>query len=206
MQFFIPRVYINLISRCLILFLAITQEASRREALKSAGVAFGLAFVPVAANAAAGESPRFSVFGLVGDGSSMSEGAAYGTDQSSPLYSPYSVYGDDTSKALYKPDNKEYESRAKATLAESKKRLSKLNAYVDKKAWWEVRAELSRYMYETRAATKALAKTSDQKKAAAAFFKAMETADLAAARKDGATCAAASKDSLVKLDAFIATL
>jgi hypothetical protein len=160
----------------------------------------------MAANAVAGESPRFSVFGLLGDGTSLSEGAAYGTDQSSPLYSPYSVYGDFSEKALYKPDNKEYESRAKATLAESKKRLSKLNGYVDKKKWWEVRAELSRYMYETRGATKSLAKTSDQKKAAAAFFKAMETADLAAARKDGATCAAASKDSLAKLDAFLATL
>jgi succinate dehydrogenase/fumarate reductase flavoprotein subunit len=136
----------------------------------------------------------------------MSEGAAYGTDQSSPLYSPYSVYGNVGGDSLYKEDNKEYAQRAKATLAESKKRLAKLDAYVAKKKWWEVRAELSRYMYETRGATKSLAKTPEQKKAATAFFKAMETADLAAKYKEQAKCAEAAKDSIVKLDAFVATL
>lgn len=174
--------------------------------MKSAGVAFGAAFVPMAANAAAGESPRFSVFGLLGDGSSMSEGAAYGTDQSAPLYSPYSVYGDAGDKSLYKGSAAEYSNRAKATLAETKKRLSKLPAYVDKKTWWEVRTELSRYMYETRGATKFLAKTPEQKKAATAFFKSIESTDLAAVKKDQAACAAASKDTIVKLDAFLKTL
>lgn len=78
-------------------------ENSRREAMASiAGAAAAL--VPIAANAAAGESPRFSVFGVIGDGSSYSEGAAYGSDQSAKLYSPYSVYGEPgTDDALYKP-------------------------------------------------------------------------------------------------------
>ena len=50
-------------------------ENSRREAMASiAGAAAAL--VPIAANAAAGESPRFSVFGVIGDGTSYSEGAA----------------------------------------------------------------------------------------------------------------------------------
>jgi len=50
---------------------------------------FGNAFAAAAAtivapqitNAAVGESPKFSVFGLLGDGTSYSEGAAYGSDQ-----------------------------------------------------------------------------------------------------------------------------
>lgn len=181
------------------------QESTRRDALKSAAAA-GVAFLPAAAFAAAGESPRFSVFGLLGDGSSLSEGAAYGTDQASPLYSPYSVYGDSTDKSLYKPGSTEYTTRAKKVLAESKKRLTKLPSYVDKKAWWEVSAELDRYMYETRGAVRSLATTPAQKKAATEFFKTIEKTDIAARRKLQAECAAASKDSVAKLDAFVALL
>lgn len=188
------------------LFLILSQEASRREALKSAGVAFGAAFVPMAANAAAGESPRFSVFGLVGDGTSMSEGAAFGTDQSTPLYSPYSVYGDEGPDSLYKKDSPEYAARKKAVLAETKKRLERLPSYVDKKKWYEVSNELSRFMYETRGAAKFLASTPEQKKAATQFFKAMEVTDLAARRKNQAACAAGAADSVAKLDAFVKTL
>eukprot|EP00978_Attheya_sp_CCMP212_P047712 scaffold423098_cov59-Attheya_sp.AAC.1 len=68
---------------------AMQAESSRREAFGAAAAA-AAAFLPVAANAAVGESPRFSVFGLIGDGTSYSEGAAYGTDQSTKVYSPYS--------------------------------------------------------------------------------------------------------------------
>lgn len=182
------------------------QEASRREALKSAGVAFGAAFVPAAANAAAGESPRFSVFGLVGDGTSYSEGAAYGSDQSQPNYSPYSVYEPQSEKSLYKPDNPEYESRAKARLAETKKRLGKIQAYAEKKKWYEVYNELDRYMYETRGAAKALAKSPAQQKAATEFFKAIEKTDLAARKRDGSGCIASVNDAISKLDAFTSTL
>jgi hypothetical protein len=183
-----------------------SQEASRREALKSAGVAFGAAFIPMAANAAAGESPRFSVFGLVGDGTSMSEGAAYGTDQSTKLYSPYSVYGDAGPDSLYKEDNPEYAAKKKAVLAESKKRLQRLPAYVEKKKWYEVSNELGRFMYETRGAAKDLASTPAQKKAATQFFKAMEVTDMAARQKNQAACAAGAADSIAKLDAFVSTL
>jgi len=162
--------------------------------------------VPAVANAAAGESPRFSVFGLVGDGTSYSEGAAYGTDQSTKVYSPYSVYGEQGENSLYKPDAPEYTARAKATLAETKKRIARVPGYAEKKKWYEVRNELDRYMYETRGAAKSLAKSPAQKKAATEFFKAIEKTDLAARTRDGAGCIANSNDALAKLDAFVSTL
>lgn len=162
--------------------------------------------MPAAANAAAGESPRFSVFGLIGDGTSYSEGAAYGSDQSSPTYSPYSVYGEQSDKSLYKPENPEYAARAKGVLAETKKRISRIPGYADKKKWYEVRNELDRYMYETRGATKSLAQSPAQKKIATDFFKAIEKTDLAARTRDGAGCTASANEALAKLDEFVGTL
>jgi hypothetical protein len=184
----------------------VTQDASRREAI-SAAVAAGAAFVPAIANAAAGESPRFSVFGLIGDGTSYSEGAAYGSDQSSKTYSPYSVYGNvGAPGTLYTPDNKDYATRKGAILSESKKRLAKLPGYIEKKKWYEVRNELARYMYETRGAVKGLASTPEQKKAAQAFFKAIEECDGAARLKLQDKCAAAAAASVSTLDAFTSLL
>lgn len=162
--------------------------------------------MPVVANAAAGESPRFSVFGLVGDGTSYSEGAAYGSDQSSPVYSPYSVYGEEGEKSLYKAGAKEYSDRSKSILAETKKRIARIPGYVEKKKWYEVRSELDRYMYETRRAAKSLASTAAQKKAATDFFKAIEKTDFAARTRDGAACLASANDALAKLDAFVGSL
>ena len=198
--------YTSVLTQKTLLCWLVSQESSRREALKSAGVAFGAALIPMAANAAAGESPRFSVFGLLGDGTAMSEGAAYGSDQSSPLYSPYSVYGETGASSLYKVDNPEYINRSKAVLAETKKRLARLPAYVDKKKWFEVTTELDRYMYETRGATNNLASTPAQKKAAVQFFKAMEETNQAAKLKNQEACAAAASDTIAKLDAFVSSL
>ena len=183
------------------------EAASRREALVKGAAMTGAAFLPAAANAAAGESPRFSVFGLIGDTDSFSENTAYGTDQSGKLYSPYSVYGESGADSLYnKYDKAEYVAKKKAVLAETKKRLGNLPAYVEKKKWFEVRDELTRFMYETRGAAKYLATTPAQKKAATAFFKAIEETDGAARLKNQGACAAAAADSVAKLDAFVATL
>ena len=162
--------------------------------------------MPFAANAAAGESPRFSVFGLIGDGTSYSEGAAYGTDQSQPTYSPYSPYSPAGEKSLYKASAPEYAARKKAVLAETRKRLQNIPGYVEKKKWFEVYDELDRYMYETRGAAKFLASTPAQKKAATDFFKAIEKADIAARRRNGDACLSAAADSIAKLDAFTASL
>jgi photosystem II oxygen-evolving enhancer protein 3 len=141
---------------------------------------------------------------LLGDGTSYSEGAAYGTDQSSKLYSPYSVYGEEG--AIYDPKDPSYAARSKAVLAETKNRLNKLPAYVEKKQWFNVRDELTRYMYETRGATKNLASTPAQKKAATAFFKAIEKTDGAARLKNQADAASGAQESVAALDAFLATL
>jgi len=185
---------------------AMQAENSRREAMSSiAGAAAAL--IPVAANAAAGESPRFSVFGVIGDGSSYSEGAAYGSDQSAETYSPYSVYGKvGTSDALYKADNDGEIARKKAYIAESQKRLANLPGYVEKKQWFNVKDELTRYMYETRGAVRGLAKTPEQKKLAKKFFEAIEETTLQSTLKNQDAAAAAAADSATRLQEFSASL
>jgi len=162
--------------------------------------------VPAAANAAAGESPRFSVFGLLGDGTAYSEGAAYGSDQAGKVYSPYSVYGEAGEESLYKAGAGDYVARKKAVLAETKVRLERIPAYVEKKKWFEVTNELSRYMYETRSATTYLAQTVQQKEAASEFFVAMEGISNNARLKNQDACAAAVTKSLSKLDDFVSKL
>ena len=197
----------NLCTVCLRFFphidVSFRQETSRREAFAGIAAA-GAALAPAAANAAAGESPRFSVFGLVGDGTSYSEGAAYGSDQSSPLYSPYSVYGEASSDSLYKEGAAEYVARKKAILAESKVRLGYIPKYIAKKQWFNVNDELTRYMYETRGAVRYLSKTVQQKEAAEEFFVAIEKVSNAARLKQQDKCAAALEESIAKLDAFVA--
>ena len=185
--------------------MAMQAESSRRDAFAAIAAA-GVAIIPAAANAAAGESPRFSIFGVIGDGGSYSEGAAYGSDQSTPLYSPYSVYGNSGGDSLYKEFNAEEVARKKGFIVESQKRLALLPGYVDKKQWFNVKDELTRYMYETRGAVRGLAKTPEQKNIAKAFFSAIEEASLQATLKDQAKCAAASADSIKLLDQFYASL
>ncbi|KAL9181243.1 hypothetical protein ACHAXT_010048 [Thalassiosira profunda] len=184
---------------------ALQAESGRREAMASIAAA-GAALLPAAANAAAGESPRFSVFGVIGDGGSYSEGAAYGSDQSTPLYSPYSVYGNVGGDSLYVDGNSDEVSRKKGYIAESQKRLSLLPGYVEKKQWFNVKDELTRYMYETRGAVRGLAKSPEQKKIAKDFFQAIEEASLQATLKNQDKCAAASADSAKLLDQFVASL
>lgn len=190
---------------CLSNFPIQSQQDSRRDALAGIAAA-GAALIPAAANAAAGESPRFSVFGLLGDGSSYSEGAAYGTDQSTATYSPYSVYAEAGDNSLYKAGAGEYVAKKKAVLAETGKRLGRLEAYSEKAQWFEVQNELRRYMYETRGAVNYLAKSKEQKKAAKEFFQAIELTSASATQKNGAACTAAAKDSVAKFDALVSIL
>ena len=116
------------------------------------------------------------------------------------------MYGEAGGNSIYKESDPSYAARKKAVLAETKKRLQKLPAYVEKKKWFEVTTELDRYMYETRGAMKDLATTPEQKKAATAFFKAIEQTNLAATRKNQDVAAAAAADTVVKLDAFTSLL
>lgn len=135
----------------------------------------------------------------------MSEGAAYGSDQSTPLYSAYSVYGDGTD-AVYDPNTASYEARDKAILAETKKRVAKLDGYIAKKQWSNVTGELTRYMYETRSSVKDLAKSPAQKEAAKAFISAMESTNDNARLKRQDAAAAGAAATVSALDAFVATL
>ena len=186
---------------------ALHAQAGRREVFGV--IAAGAVAIPAAVNAAVGESPRFSVFGLVGDGTSMSEGAAYGTDQSEPLYSPYSVYGEEKDSIFTKSggeSNAEFVARKKAVLAETKKRLSLLPLYIEKKQWFNVKDELTRYMYETRGAVRGLAKSIPQKEKADDFFKAMEATYTAATLKKQDACAKAAASTITTLEAFTASI
>eukprot|EP00560_Eucampia_antarctica_P006119 CAMPEP_0197824972 /NCGR_PEP_ID=MMETSP1437-20131217/2138_1 /TAXON_ID=49252 ORGANISM="Eucampia antarctica, Strain CCMP1452" /NCGR_SAMPLE_ID=MMETSP1437 /ASSEMBLY_ACC=CAM_ASM_001096 /LENGTH=211 /DNA_ID=CAMNT_0043424797 /DNA_START=50 /DNA_END=685 /DNA_ORIENTATION=- len=181
-------------------------QAERREMFGILAGAAAAALVPAAANAAAGESPRFSVFGVIGDGTSYSEGAAYGSDQSSPLYSPYSVYDNQGDNSAYKPGGKEEIDRKVAILVETKNRLTKLDRYIQRKEWYNVKDELTRYMYETRGAVRGLSETPAQKKAATAFFRAMEDTYTAATLRKQEVCASSAAASIVTLEAFVKTL
>lgn len=182
-------------------------NAEGRRAAFGKIAAAGAVLIPAAANAAVGESPRFSVFGVIGDGTSYSEGAAYGSDQSTKTYSPYSVYGNvDDKGSLYDTSNPEFAARKKAVLAETKVRLNKIPAYVEKKQWFNVKDELTRYMYETRGAVRGLAKTVSQKEKADVFFQAIEATYGAATLRKGEACAAANAKAISALDAFTETL
>merc|ERR1711892_327302 len=164
--------------------------------------------IPAAANAAAGESPRFSVFGLIGDGTSYSEGGAYGSDQSSKTYSPYSVYGEESEKSGYKAGgfDKDYDQRKVAVIKETVVRLDKLDRYISRSEWFNVKDELTRYMGQTRFAVRGLSKTTDQKEKAAEFFKNMEATYTFATLKKGEQCANALAATKLNLKAFIGTL
>mmetsp|Transcript_6382 Transcript_6382/g.9375 ORF Transcript_6382/g.9375 Transcript_6382/m.9375 type:complete len:211 (+) Transcript_6382:30-662(+) len=177
----------------------------RREAFGKMAAAAAV-FVPAAANAAVGESPRFSVFGVIGDGTSYSEGAAYGSDQGEKVYSPYSVYSPPSDKTLYSASTAEYADRKKAVLAETKLRLSKIPNYVERKEWWNVKTELTRYMYETRGAVRGLATSVSQKEQAETFFKAIEATYGAATQHKGDACMGANSKAIEALDAFTASL
>jgi hypothetical protein len=184
-----------------------TQEGqSRRDAFAQIAAAGAALVVPAAANAAAGEAPRFSVFGLFGDGSAYSEGAAYGTDQEDALYSPYSVYGEAGPDSLYKDDAPQYVARKRAVLAETKIRLNKLPAYIAKRKWFEVTNELTRYMYETRGAVDYLTENIYQKEAGLEFEQSLDAIWVAAKYKKQEECAAAVPVALAKLEAFEAKL
>uniref|UniRef100_A0A7R9W3L0 Uncharacterized protein n=1 Tax=Pseudictyota dubia TaxID=2749911 RepID=A0A7R9W3L0_9STRA len=180
-------------------------ESSRRQAMGAIAAA-GAAFLPAAANAAAGESPRFSVFGVLGDGTSYSEGAAYGSDQSVGVYSPYSVYSDAGPNSSYQPGGDAEIARKKAILAETKNRLGNLQGYIDKKQWFNVRDELTRYMYETRGAVRGLSKTTTQKEKAQKFFEAIEETFLTAGLKKQEACTKAAAASIKTLDDFVASI
>lgn len=103
-------------------------------------------------------------------------------------------------------EERSYAARKKAILAETKNRLAKIPSYVDKKQWFNVNDELTRYMYETRGAIKGLATSDEQKKIAKTFFTAIETTYGSSTQRNGAAAVAANEAAIKALDAFVATL
>merc|ERR1712176_1744355 len=123
---------------------------TRRELGQGLMTAVGL-FGAQAAVASAGDSPKFSFFGFFGNGDTLSEGAMYGSDQSTPTYSPYSVYGKlGAEKAVYKKYNAKEIEFKKSMLAESERRVAIVNKWIDQKKWEEVRAGLDSQVYNMR--------------------------------------------------------
>merc|ERR1711957_615978 len=181
-------------------------EAEPRREVLSKIAAAAATFLPLAANAAVGESPRYSVFGIIGDGTSYSEGAAYGSDQASKVYSPYSVYGNTGGDSLYKPMLPDEIKFKKGILAETNIRLNRIPDYVAKKQWSNVNTELTRYMYETRGAVRGLAKSQSQKDKADVFFRAIEKTYGSSTQRKGEACVAGNAEAIVALDAFLKSL
>ncbi len=144
---------------------------------------------------------------MIGDGSAYSEGAAYGSDQSTKPYSPYSVYGNVGDEgALFDRENADYANKKKAVLAETKNRLNKIPGYVDKKQWFNVNDELTRYMYETRGAMRWLATTDEQKKIMKSFFESIEKTYGSSTQRNAAAVVAANESAIKALDAFVSAL
>jgi len=179
-------------------------ESSRREfagKLAAGAAAMGAASAP--ANAAFGEGAKFSIFGLLGNGDSYSEGAAYGSDQGKAVYSAYSPFSPTTSDSL--STNKEYVSKAKTALAESEKRLKSkvIPAAIARKEWSQVTTELARQLYTMR---KSMNTVGGDAALRTLFYQDIEALNLACLRKKQDVAQAAYEKSVADFDKFKSTI
>lgn len=95
-------------------------------------------------------------------------------------------------------------NRKLGVVKETEKRLTRIPGYIEKKKWSEVTTELTRYVYETRAAMNYLAGDDSAKKAAASeFFVAIEKITIACKLKDQAAASAAHTLATEKLAAYV---
>ena len=134
----------------------------------------------------------------------MSEGAAYGVDQSQEVYSPYSPFSPESDKSLYKTvDNT---AAYKTIVANSKERLGNYPAYIERKAWLEVKNESTRYLYNLRKAMNGLAVSKDAVAAKKAVFADLEALTYAATVKDQDKANAAYNALVTDFAAFEKTI
>ena len=153
--------------------------------------------------AAAGESPKFSFFGILGNAETFSEGAAYGIDQSAPTYSPYSPYSARDGSAVYNKFNSKEVDFQKKMFAESVKRVSGVDKYIEAKKWEDVRSELERQVYNMRGTMNYLAEGKPEAaKAAKDFYQAMEAVNLYSKQKDQATAKTSYATMMAALDTY----
>merc|ERR1719282_1031064 len=183
-----------------------TKAASRREVGQGLVAAIG-AFGATAAQATAGDSPKFSFFGFFGNGDTLSEGAMYGSDQSTPTYSPYSIYGKlGADQAVYKKYNAKEIEFKKGMLAESEKRVKVVNKWIDQKKWEEVRSGLDSQVYNMRGTMNYLAASPTAKpgakEAAKQFYQDMEAVNLLSKRKKQAAAMEAYNAMISSMDKY----
>lgn len=177
------------------------ESQGRREFGAAFAASLAAAGAASSANAVSGDSPKFSLFGVIGAGDSYSEGAAYGSDQSQGVYSAYSPYSAAGEQSL--ANGADYTKSLKATIAESEKRIrTKLTPEIEKKSWLNVSAELTRQVYNLRNAMNGLATTDAAKAKAKQFYVDIEELDLACKRKDQARAFKAYDKTLASLDAY----
>uniref|UniRef100_A0A7S2B4L4 Extrinsic protein in photosystem II n=1 Tax=Florenciella parvula TaxID=236787 RepID=A0A7S2B4L4_9STRA len=181
-------------------------DSSRREfagKLAAGAAAMGAASAP--ANAAYAQGAKFSIFGLLGNGDSYSEGAAYGSDQGLPVYSAYSPFQPVNDGSLSKDKSADYIKFQKGILAESEKRLKSnvIPKAISRKAWSEVTTELSRQLYSMR---KAMNSVGGDAEAAKTFYQDIEALNLACLRKKQDVAQAAYEKSVADFDKFKSTI
>lgn len=182
------------------------QSVSRRQMGSALLTTIAGAGFAGAASATAGDSPKFSFFGMgTGEGPTQSEGGDYSIDAGKKTFSSYSVFGDWASEdAAY---NQKWavgvEPTRKAAFVESAKRVAKTKAYVDTKSWEDVRAELIRQAYTMRSNMNYLAKGDSAKEAAAKnFYQNLEELNLSSKRKNQEDAYKAYDKTMGALDAF----
>ncbi|KAJ8610377.1 hypothetical protein CTAYLR_003882 [Chrysophaeum taylorii] len=164
--------------------------------------AIGAALSSQAAYAAAGDSPKFSFFGIGGNADTYSEGAAYGIDSDKSEYSPYSPYSK-VGEGAYKKYNPEEVAFKKKLLAESTKRVKGIDKYIAGKEWEEVRSELARQVYDMRATMNYLASGKPEATATAKkFYQEMEAVNLLSKRKNQDAALDAYKEMMTTLEAY----
>lgn len=161
---------------------------------------------------AAGDGPKFSVFGLIGNkglfsgGDLYSENGAYGSDQSQPTFSPYSPFSPASDASLAR-DSKILEGDIAFQKGVFEKSLGRFSTTIEKpiekKQWLEVTTQMTRQMYNMRASMNYLSKNSPEAKATAkTFYQDIEALDLACKRKNQDAAFASYKKALTDLDKF----
>jgi len=177
----------------------------------------GASFVP-SAEAKPGEGAKFSLFGLLGNADSYSEGGAYNSDQSKPAYSAYGPFSPITDESLANVNTAADTKAFLEVIVESEKRLKTqvtvingkvyskpISESIAKKQWGEVITQLDRYLYNLRRSMNKLSTTPESKAAAVTFYKAIESLDGACVTKDQAAASAAYAESLTAFDAWKVT-
>lgn len=162
----------------------------------------GAAFVPNA-EAKAGQGAKFSLFGLLGNGDSYSEGAAYGSDQSQASYSPYSPFQPTNDASLANDNVKANLQAYYKILLESERRLdNNIEKPISRKQWGEVTTELDRYLYSLRKAMNGLASTPESKAAAVKFYQSIEALNGACITKNQDLAFSSYAAAVANLDAY----